>query len=711
MSRFLLTQSVVALFSLTLWASISRFACVHALDISVIDRPDVSVRNAHYVSNRKPLLPSRWIQLPTGAVRARGWLYTYLQRQRDGLTGQLGEISAWLQKDNNAWLNSNGVGEYGWEEVPYWLKGYCELGYLLDDQAAIDESDIWIEAVLNSQRTNGDFGPDRRLGDGSRDYWANMIMLFVLQSHYERTQDERVLDLMTRYFHYQLTVPDDQFLTGYWQRMRGGDNLYSVYWLYNRTGDERVLKLATKLHNNTADWTQKNTLPNWHNVNIAQAFGEPATYYLQSHKKSHLAAVYQNFREVRRRYGNVPGGMFDGDENCRPSYDDPRQAIETCGLVEQMLSDETLMRITGDPFWADHCEEIAFNQYPAAVMPDFRALRYLTAPNMTINDSKNHHPGIDNAGPFLMMNPFSSRCCQHNHSHGWPYFCKNLWLASPDNGVCVAMYSASVVNVKVGDPDDDAACEVTWVMETKYPFEEQAQLRLTTPKPIKFPLYLRVPGWCQKPILKINDKEQATKAAPQTYIRIFRKWKSDDVVEINFPMQLKVRRWEKNHDAASVNFGPLTFSLKIGEEYVTRESNETAQHDSGWQKNADSSQWPSFEIHPTTPWNYGLVLPENHEEGFEIQRKDWPEDDFPWTLESVPLAMTAQGRRIPAWKLDDTGLCAVLQDSPVETDEPVEGIQLVPMGAARLRISAFPVVSNSADGNHWEASEGSSTSK
>lgn len=273
------------------------------------------------------------------------------------------------------------------------------------------------------------------------------------------------------------------------------------------------------------------------------------------------------------------------------------------------------------------------------------------------------------------------------------------------------MYSASVVNVKVGDPDDDAACEVTWVMETKYPFEEQAQLRLTTPKPIKFPLYLRVPGWCQKPILKINDKEQATKAAPQTYIRIFRKWKSDDVVEINFPMQLKVRRWEKNHDAASVNFGPLTFSLKIGEEYVTRESNETAQHDSGWQKNADSSQWPSFEIHPTTPWNYGLVLPENHEEGFEIQRKDWPEDDFPWTLESVPLAMTAQGRRIPAWKLDDTGLCAVLQDSPVETDEPVEGIQLVPMGAARLRISAFPVVSNSADGNHWEASEGSSTSK
>ena len=88
--------------------------------------------------------------------------------------------------------------------------------------------------------------------------------------------------------------------------------------------------------------------------------------------------------------------MFGGDENCRPGYDDPRQALETCGFVEQMLSDEMLMRITGDPFWADHCEDVAFNSYPAAVMPDFNSLRYLTAPNMVVSDQKNHSPGIDN---------------------------------------------------------------------------------------------------------------------------------------------------------------------------------------------------------------------------------------------------------------------------------------------------------------------------
>ena len=46
--------------------------------------------------------------------------------QKNGLTGNLGEISAWLDKKNNAWLSTDGKGKWGWEEVPYWLKGLNE---------------------------------------------------------------------------------------------------------------------------------------------------------------------------------------------------------------------------------------------------------------------------------------------------------------------------------------------------------------------------------------------------------------------------------------------------------------------------------------------------------------------------------------------------------------------------------------------------------
>ena len=63
-----------------------------------------------------------------------------------------------------------------------------------------------------------------------------------------------MITLMTNYFKYELTVPDEEFLEGYWQRLRGGDNLHSVIWLYNRTGDDFLLELAEKIHQNTSDW-------------------------------------------------------------------------------------------------------------------------------------------------------------------------------------------------------------------------------------------------------------------------------------------------------------------------------------------------------------------------------------------------------------------------------------------------------------------------
>ncbi|MEJ7678596.1 MAG: hypothetical protein WKG06_12200 [Segetibacter sp.] len=50
-----------------------------------------------------------------------------------------------------------------------------------------------------------------------------------------------------------------------------------------------------------------------------------------------------------------------------------------------------------------------------------------------------------------MMNPFSSRCCQHNHSQGWPYYAEHLWMATPDNGIAAMLYNSSEVTAKVGN--------------------------------------------------------------------------------------------------------------------------------------------------------------------------------------------------------------------------------------------------------------------
>ncbi len=56
-------------------------------------------------------------------------------------------------------------------------------------------------------------------------------------------------------------------------------------------------------------------------------------------------------------------------------------------------------------------------------------------------------------------------------------------------------------------------------------------------------------------------------AKPLSFIRIERDWQSGDTVEVKLPMAVSVRTWAKNKDSVSVDYGPLTFSLKIGERW------------------------------------------------------------------------------------------------------------------------------------------------
>lgn len=671
--------------------------------IEVIDRPPATGRNAFYFGNREPLAPSPLVKLPVGAISPRGWLKKQLELQAAGFHGHLGEISDFLKKQNNAWLSTTGQGERGWEEVPYWLKGFGDCAYLLNNQEQIQEAKVWIEAAIKSLREDGFFGPRGvqstvESTKGKYDLWPNMIMLCCLQSYYEYTGDapsnrplppgergrgegdRRVLDLMTRYFHWELQLPDKDFLPPYWQQQRAGDNLWTVLWLYNRTGDKELLRLADKIHKHMANWTDG--VPDWHNVNMSEAFGGPAFYYARSKTERHLQSAERNYRTIRDSYGQVPGGMFAGDEMCRKGYTDPRQAIETCGMVEMMFSDERLLGVTGNTIWADRCEDVAFNSLPAALTADFKGLRYLTSPNMILSDKQSKAPGLANGGDMLEMNPHIHRCCQHNFGHGWPYFAEHLWMATADNGLAAVLYSECQVKAKVGD-----GVEVVIEETTHYPFDEVIELKVIPTKPVRFPLYLRVPAWADKPSWRLNGNANGERPEPGRYLVFEHTWQPGDRIRLVLPMKLSLRTWAKNHNSVSVDRGPLTYSLKIGEKYV---------------RTGGTDKWPAWEVHPTTPWNYGLVLNhENPEKSFEVVNKDWPKSEMPFTQEGAPIELRAKGKRIPEWKSDYLGLVGLLQDSPAKSKEPTEDITLIPMGAARLRITSFPVIGEGPDSHQW----------
>lgn len=672
-----------ALLTVSLQASLADTAT----EVHSIDNVQPRQRDGLYPHNQAPLTPSPFMKLPIGSIRPEGWIRHMLELERDGMIGRLKEISPWLDFEKSSWADKDGAGKFGWEEMPYWLKGYGDLGYVLGDEKIVAETRQWLEAAMASQREDGWFGPRELLTSisGKADLWPNMVMLNCLQSYYEYKADPRVLEVMTRYFRWQSRLPESAFGEGYWPKLRMGDNIESCYWLYNRTREPWLLELATRMHRGMARWNED--VVNWHNVNIAQGFRAGTVYWMQSGLPQDRGSAERNYKKVMSIYGQFPGGGFVGDENSRPGYTDPRGGIETCGIVEFTHSFQMLTRITGDPVWADRCEEIAFNSFPAALTPDQKALHYITCANQVQLDRHNKAPGIQNSGTMFSYSPYEVyRCCQHNVSHGWPYYAEELWLATHDGGLCASLYGSSQVRAQVSGGQ-----QVTIRQQTDYPFNSRINFLLNTKGTVEFPLYLRVPEWCRNPALRVNGKRAKLTRSRPGFLIVQRAWRDRDTLTLDLPMELEVKRWGTNR-SASVHYGPLAFSVAIKER---------------WQKYGTRNEaWPEWEVYAASPWNYGLALDSKDPiRGMKVQRSKGSLAKQPWTPESVPVAIKVRAQRIPEWQMDNRGMPARLQQSPVFSKKKAEEITLIPMGAGRLRISAFPVTSRSQGAPVWAPTE------
>ncbi|HYA48455.1 MAG TPA: hypothetical protein VEG35_02045, partial [Burkholderiales bacterium] len=126
----------------------------------------------------------------------------------------------------------------------------------------------------------------------------------------------------------------------------------------------------------------------------------------------------------------------------------------------------------------------------------------------------------------------------------------------------------------------------------------------------------------------------------------------------------------------SVWRGPLWYSLKIGED---------------WKRYGGTEAWPAYEVLPTTPWNYGLLVSAVNP-GASVQLAAQRAPGYqPFSPEASPIVLKARARRVPGWQAQGR-MAGLVPASPAEGDGPVEEVELIPMGCARLRISSFPTV-------------------
>ena len=322
-------------------------------------------------------------------------------------------------------------------------------------------------------------------------------------------------------------------------------------------------------------------------------------------------------------------------------------------------------------------EVAAYNTLPATLSGDGRGVRYYCLLNQT--ECSNGNLAFCHNGNAYFCNvpgPYSGfGCCRSNFHFAWPKFAESMWMKRA-GGLAATAYGDCVVKTPLATVSETGG----------YPFSDNVRLAIVETTGGEWPLFVRIPGWCEDASVKVNGMQCAS-AKSGSFMRLTREWKKGDVVELSFPSKPVVTRWKD--DSVAVMCGPLLYALKIDarEKIVSAADCPKAKKDAHGVVHDMELGFPMKELYAKSPWNYALVAdgvdgePQFQEKGEGLDRR---------------LAVKAVRTGYAGW-----GTMRV--DAPARAEDPppspvpaaaiqgrAETIELMPIALTQLRITLFP---------------------
>jgi len=578
-------------------------------------------------------------ELPLHAIKPDGWLRGFLETQRDGLTGH--PEHAGYPFSTQGWAADivpprDGPCSPWWpyEQTAYWIDGALRCGHLLGDAALVARARTHLDYVIARQEADGYLGP-RHLKTGEwNSLWAHAVLLRAFMAEHSATGDARVLAAMERFADFAVkrltsgqasgnAIATDVFCLGDRDLVNVEHALYTARAAGNQALADRALAALRSAA--TLAQLAPGGVPSGHAITYTERLKLPILAYMQTGDREWLDAVRNEYRALDE-YHMLIDGLPSASEELLGRQSNA--VHETCLVSDYTWTTGYMLLATGEAAWADRIEQACFNAGMGCVTKDFKAHQYYSGPNQVVAAANTSHWNADTGWypqsmPRLAFQPgHDTECCTGNVNRFMPNYCARMWLRAPNGGVAAALYGPSILSTTVGSQ----ATPVTIHQVTDYPFGETVTLRIAAPAPVRFPLVLRIPGWCERAELRVQGRPVNQSLQPGAFVTLDREFAPGDVVTLSLPMtpRLTALPW----DGIAVVRGPLTYSFRVPETLTRRTL-----------LNRSSEAFPIFDRTPAGFWAYGLDLPVE-DAARHIHVTCGPVPANPWDPETTPVRLT-----------------------------------------------------------------------
>jgi hypothetical protein len=439
-------------------------------------------------------------------------------------------------------------------QTEFWGKWFlsaaaaCAYTGQSDARARLAQSVRELLATQTADGYIGNYGPGNHLEGW--DVWGRKYTLLGLLAWYDLTADPAALGGARALADHLLREVGpgraDIVTLGLYRGMAASSVLEPMVRLYRRTGDERYLQFAEYILERWSSAKGPQLIekagvpvaerfppPNpkkwWSWENGQKAYEMMSCYaglvelYRATGWRPALDAAVQAFESIRDTEINVAGSGSAAEcwygGRARQTELRP-QPMETCVAVTWMQLCARLLRLTGDPRYADEIERTACNALAGAMTPDGSSFAQYSALE-GVRGRGERHCGMD------------LNCCVANGPRGMMLLPEIAVMAGAQ-GPCVSLYSDGVW--KLGLPSG-SACRIE--MKTDYPASGEVDIRVEPARPESFPLWLRIPQWSEQSVMNVNGAA-ASAVMPGTWAVVERPWKAGDRVHLQLDLRVQV---------------------------------------------------------------------------------------------------------------------------------------------------------------------------